>query len=372
MRDDENTAAAATTSRLQAVAALGQQIWLDNLSRGLLQSGELARWISEDGIAGVTSNPAIFYNAIRNDAAYRAELPKLQARYPDLETRFENLVLPDIQGACDLLANVYKDSRGKAGFVSFEVSPRLAHDAAGTVAAARRLWQQIARQNAMIKIPATEAGIEALEQAIADGINVNVTLIFSASQLARVQAAYQRGLQHRLEAALPVAHIASVASVFISRIDVAVDKQLAELAADLQGLSGKAAISAARIAYRDWCNWRLDTAGGFGSLAQAGAQPQWLLWASTGTKNPALRDVLYVEQLIGRDTVNTVPDATLAAFRDHGEASSTLGADVGAAEQVLSRLSGNGIRLEQIGQDLLQAGLKQFEEAYTNLLALLE
>ncbi|HTD02840.1 transaldolase [Undibacterium sp.] len=369
MRDDKNNEATAAASRLQAVAALGQQIWLDNLSRGLLQSGELARWIGADGITGVTSNPAIFYNAIRNDPAYRAELPGLQAAYPDLETRFEHLVLPDIQGACGLLSAVYQESQGKAGFVSFEVSPRLAHDAAGTVAAARRLWRQIARPNAMIKIPATDAGIQALEEVIADGINVNVTLIFSAGQLAKVQAAYQRGLQRRVDAGLPVAHLASVASVFISRIDVVVDQQLAKMAGELQALSGKAAISAAKLAYR---NWQQDLAGGFASLAQAGARPQWLLWASTGTKNPALRDVLYVEQLIGKDTVNTVPDATLAAFRDHGEASETLAAGVDAAQQVLNQLSDNGILLEQIGSDLLQAGLKQFEDAYTNLLALLE
>ncbi|MES2068714.1 MAG: transaldolase [Pseudomonadota bacterium] len=368
MRDDTNIRVSG--SRLQAVAALGQQIWLDNLSRGLLQSGELARWIEEDGIAGVTSNPAIFYNAIRNDAAYQAELPRLQAAHPELESRFEHLVLPDVQAACDLLAAVYQGSQGKAGFVSFEVSPRLAHDAAGTVAAARRLWQEIARPNAMIKIPATAAGILALEEVIYAGINVNVTLIFGAGQLAKVQAAYLHGLQRRADAGLPLAHIASVASVFISRIDVVVDKQLAELAdASLQDLAGKAAIAAAKLAYS---NWQQGVQDGFAALAQAGAQPQRLLWASTGTKNPALRDVLYVEQLIGKDTVNTVPDATLAAFCDHGEAHETLTADVHEAQQVLGQLHDKGILLEQIGEDLLQAGLQQFEDAYANLLALLK
>jgi transaldolase len=358
-------------SRLQAVAALGQQVWLDNLSRELMTSGELARWIAEDGIAGVTSNPAIFYNAIRNDAAYRSALPALQAQHGDLERRFEALVLPDVQAACDLLADLHRSSVGKAGFVSFEVSPRLAQDAQATVLAAKRLWQEIARPNAMIKIPATVAGIAALEEVIFAGINVNVTLIFSAVQLKQVQDAYSRGLQRRLAAGLPLAGLASVASVFISRIDVVVDKQLSTGTGDAQaaGLAGKTAIAAAKLAYR---NWQQDVLGGFAALAQAGAQPQWLLWASTGTKNPALSDVLYVEELIGRDTVNTVPDATLAAFRNHGLARNSLAERVDEAEQVLAQLQQQGIDLEAIGSDLLQAGLKQFEEAYTNLLALLQ
>jgi transaldolase len=360
---DQNTASA--TSRLQAVAALGQQIWLDNLTRELIASGELARWIAEDGISGVTSNPAIFYNAIRSDAAYKAALPELQASHADLEQRFEALVLPDVQAASDLLATVYKSSAGKAGYVSFEVSPRLAQDAPGTIAAARRLWAAIARPNTMIKIPATAAGIEALEEVIFAGINVNVTLIFSAVQLAQVQAAYRRGLQRRLDAGLAVSGIASVASVFISRIDVVVDKQLP---ADKQNLTGKTAIAAARLAYQ---RWQQDRNSGFAALAAAGAQPQWLLWASTGTKNPALSDVLYVEELIGADTVNTVPDATLAAFRDHGLARASLGQDAAGAEQVLNEVQALGVDLEALGTELLAAGLKQFEDAYSSLLALL-
>lgn len=353
----------ATASRLKSVAELGQQIWLDNLSRQLIASGELASWIADDGIAGVTSNPAIFYNAIRKDAAYQAALPALRASHADPEARFEALVLPDVQRACELFAPLYEESGARAGFVSFEVSPRLAHDAAGTVAAAQRLWAVIGRPNAMIKIPATEAGIAALEEVIFAGINVNVTLIFSARQLAAVQAAHRRGLARRLEAKLSVQRIASVASVFISRVDAAVNALLPASAACLRN---KAAIAAARLAYRDW-----QDNSGFAVFAAFGAAPQALLWASTGAKDAALRDVTYVEELIGAGTVNTVPDATLAAFRDHGEARASLGGDVAAAQALLAQLARHGIDLDTVGADLLKAGLAQFDEAHANLLALL-
>lgn len=353
----------ASASRLKAVAALGQQIWLDKLSRELIGSGQLARWIADDGIQGVTSNPSIFYDAIRSDAAYQAALPALRAAHADPEARFEALVLPDVQAACDLFAPLYLDSDGQAGFVSFEVSPRLAHDAAGTVADARRLWAAIGRPNAMIKIPATEAGIAALEEVIYAGINVNVTLIFSATQLAAVRAAHRRGLARRLQATLSVQRIASVASVFISRVDAAVDALLPPAASSLRG---KAAIAAARVAYHESRN---DT--GFAIFTAFGATPQWLLWASTGVKNPAMRDVTYVEELIGCGTVNTVPDATLAAFREHGEARPSLEEDLEGARAVLAQLGRHGIALDTIGNDLLRSGLTQFEQAHANLLALL-
>ncbi|HEX8613449.1 MAG TPA: transaldolase [Telluria sp.] len=353
----------APISRLKAVAGLGQQIWLDNLSRELIGSGELARWIADDGIQGVTSNPSIFHNAIRSDRAYQGALPALRAAYATPEARFEALVLPDVQAACDLFAPLYADTDGHAGFVSFEVSPRLAHDCAGTVADARRLWAAIGRPNAMIKIPATDAGIAALEEVIYAGINVNVTLIFSATQLAAVRAAHRRGLARRLEAKLSVQRIASVASVFISRVDAAVDALLPPAASALRG---KAAIAAARVAYHEFQN-----DGSFAIFTAFGATPQWLLWASTGVKNPAMRDVTYVEELIGAGTVNTVPDATLAAFRDHGEARLSLIEDVGEARAVLTQLGRHGIALDTIGNDLLRAGLTQFEQAHANLLALL-
>jgi transketolase/transaldolase len=348
-------------SRLRAVADLGQQIWLDNLSRDLLASGQLAELIAADGVQGLTSNPAIFYNAILHDAAYQAALPLLRTALATPEARFEALALPDVQRACDLFAPQYGASDGQAGFVSFEVAPRLAHDAGGTVEEARRLWALIARPNAMIKIPATPAGIAALEEVVYAGINTNMTLIFSASQVQAVRAAHRRGLARRLQDKLSVQRIASVASVFISRIDVAVDALLP--AAD--PLRGQAALAAARLAYADWKN-----DGAFAVFAAFGATPQWLLWASTATKTASERDVRYVEGLIGKDTINTVPDATLAAFRDHGLAEATLDADLDAARMVLAQLARHGIDLETVGQQLLTAGLLQFEQAFDKLLAL--
>ncbi len=359
---DVRNVTSVSTSRLKAVAALGQQVWLDNLSRELVTSGELESWIADDGIEGVTSNPAIFYNAIRSDAAYQAALPALRLLHADPEACFEALVLPDVRRACELLAGVYAASDCRAGFVSFEVSPRLAHDAAGTVDCARRLWAAIDRPNAMIKIPATAAGIEALEEAIFAGININMTLLFTRAQVLAVRAAHRRGLARRLEAKLSVQRIASVASVFISRVDAVVDALLPPSAAALRG---KAAIAAARLAYREWQN-----DGAFAVFAAFGAAPQALLWASTGTKDPAMRDVTYVEELIGAGTVNTVPDATLAAFRDHGEARAALAEGVDEAHAVLAQLGRHGIDLDTIGNDLLLKGLTQFEQAHANLLAL--
>lgn len=344
-------------SRIKAIAPFGQQIWLDNLTRQLLDSGELSRWIAEDAIAGVTSNPAIFHNAIRDDAAYRAALAPLKALAADPEQRFETLVLPDIRRACDLFAPTYAASAGRAGFVSFEVAPALADDAAGTLAEARRLWAAIDRPNAMIKIPSTPAGLDAITGAIADGINVNVTLIFGPAQLAAVQAAHRAGIERRFAAGLPVDRVASVASVFISRLDSRLDPQLPA------GLQGRTAIAFARDAYARW-------------LAQpalpGGARPQLLLWASTSTKNPAYRDVIYVEQLIGADTVNTVPDATLAAFRDHGEAAATLAGDPAATAAHLAALAALGIDLDAVGDELLAAGLRQFADAFAQLLHLFD
>lgn len=342
-------------SRIAAIAPLGQQIWLDNLSRQLLESGELARWIQDDAIAGVTSNPAIFYNAIKNDPAYQAAVVQLKDRQEAPEQRFETLVLPDIRNACDLFAPLYASSAGQAGFVSFEVSPALAHDAAGTLAAARRLWAEIGRPNAMIKIPATPAGLSAIADAIADGINVNVTLIFSPAQLAAVQAAYRSGIERRHAAGQPVDRIASVASVFISRLDSLLDAKLPP------NLQGKTAIAFAASEYARWQQ---------APALPGNARQQVLLWASTSTKNPNFRDTLYVERLIGHGTVNTVPDVTLAAFRDHGEAALTLPEEAAHAELQLQAIRELGIDLEAAGAELLTAGLKQFEEAFAKLLEL--
>ena len=342
-------------SRIKAIAPLGQQIWLDNLTRQMLDSGELARWIDEDGIAGVTSNPAIFHNAIKTDPAYQNAITALRATGMTAEERFEALVLPDIQRACDLLRPCHEASDGRSGFVSFEVSPALADDAAGTLAAAQRLWAAIDRPNAMIKIPATAAGRQAICGAIAAGINVNVTLIFSPAQLSAVQAAYRQGIERRFAAGLPVDRIASVASVFISRLDTLLDPELTA------GQQGNTAIAFARAAYAEWQHL---------PVLPGNARQQTLLWASTSAKNPAYRDVVYVEQLIGSDTVNTVPDVTLAAFRDHGEAAPTLANDLQGSQAHLAALAARGINLDASGEALQEAGLKQFAEAFAKLLVL--
>ncbi|MBB5017162.1 transaldolase [Chitinivorax tropicus] len=352
-------------NRVRAIRELGQQIWLDDLSRGLIESGELNRLIGEDGLAGVTSNPAIFRQAILKDPRYIDAKAALPASLTDPEARFEALALPDIQAACDAFLPLYQASQGDMGYVSFEVSPSLAHDAAGTVVAAKRLWQTIDRPNVMIKIPATAAGCQAITETLAAGINVNVTLMFSPEHVEQVFAAYVAGLQARVAAGLPVDHLRSVASVFISRVDTKIDAQLPDSAAQLKG---KLAVASAQVAYQTW-RQHFDPQGSFKALHEQGARPQSLLWASTGTKNPAYSDVLYVETLIGPDTVNTVPGATLAAFRDHGQAARTLDADPDRAQQWVTDAAAIGIDLNAVGRVLQDEGLKLFEQAFAELLA---
>jgi len=357
----------ASGSRIAAVAQLGQQIWLDTLSRQLIESGTLARWIDDDAVAGLTSNPAIFHQALSKDAAYQPAIAAARSTESDPESRFEHVVLPDIQAACDLFLPLWTQTGGEQGYVSFEVSPRLADDATGTTAAASRLWRTINRPNAMIKIPATSAGCTAITDVIAQGINVNVTLIFSLAQLAAVQAAHEAGLRrwvaHCQAQGTPehIGHVASVASFFVSRTDSTLDPKLPE------SLQGKTAIALCKTAYQ---NWLVQQSGPQADLRALGTKPQWLLWASTSVKNPAYRDTLYVEELIGPDTVNTVPDATLVAFRDHGIAQAHLAENTAVAAEHLAAISALGIDLEATGQALQDAGLKQFETAYNELLTL--
>lgn len=350
------------TSRLKAISTYGQQVWLDNLSRHLIESGRLARLIEEDGVAGVTSNPAIFQQAFAKDPAYLAAKAALPVEMTDPEARFEALALSDIRASCDILRPVYELSGGEHGYVSFEVSPRLAHDAAGTLAAARRLWTKIDRPNVMIKIPATPAGLVAIREATACGINVNVTLVFSPQQVEAVAQAYIAGLHDRQATGLPVAGIRSVSSVFISRVDAKLDPQLPG------HLRGKVSVASAKAAYAAWQRRWGPQGSEFATLAAAGALPQILLWASTGVKNPAYSDVLYIESLIGPDTVNTIPEAPLEAFRDHGNAAPTLAHDVAAAQAVLDALPELDIDLNQVGEVLQQEGLAQFEQAFETLL----
>lgn len=351
-------------SRIAAVSAFGQQIWLDNISRNLLDSGELQNWIAEHKVSGVTSNPAIFYNAIARDAGYQADLARLRREERDTERRFERLVLPDIQRACDLLRPLYESSGANKGYVSFEVSPSLSRDAAGTLSAATRLWREINRPNAMIKIPATRECLPAITGAIAAGINVNVTLMFSPAHVQGVFDAYIRGLEQRNVNGLPIDHIRAVASIFVSRVDTLADKHIPDSHAELRG---QLAIASARQAYQTWRG--IFTAPRFAELHARRAVPQWCLWASTGTKNPAYSDVLYVESLIGADTVNTVPDATLAAFADHGQASATLEQQAEMAQSVIARCAALGLDLDVMGEQLQQEGLRAFEEAFAKLLA---
>ena len=353
---------------LLKIRSKGQHIWLDNLSRTLLQEGLLARHISEDGITGVTTNPAIFHKAIANGRYYEKDLAVLKTQPLEAETRYERLAIADVQHACDLFIPLYTQSEGDAGYVSLEVSPALAHDRDGTIAAGKRLHASVDRPNLLIKIPATPAGIEAMETLIAEGISVNVTLMFSLAHVDAVATAYLRGLKKRHSAGLPLSPILSVASLFLSRVDTLIDNILEQKGGAALALRGHTAVSMAKLAYQRYRD-HFHTAG-FAPLRVAGARPQFLLWASTGTKNPAYSDLLYVEPLIGAETVNTLPDGTLAALRDHGNIALTLENGLKEAQAHYDALAALGINLNTAGEQLQQEGLIQFEEAYAKLLEL--
>lgn len=349
-------------NRLQAIRPFGQRIWLDNLSRELLFSGALARLVNQDGIAGITSNPTIFHKAISSDSRYRDDLVALRARGMGAEKTFEELVIPDVRTACDMLLPVYQNSGMDDGYVSLEVSPLLANDVDGTLQSARHLWQAVGRPNLMVKIPATAAGVQAFTVLIREGINVNITLLFSLSQVEAVWDGHIAALQARQADGLPLGHVKAVASFFLSRIDNLLDGQLPE------ALRGKAAIALAKVAYaRYLARFHGEE---FAELRKLAAHPQCLLWASTGTKNPAYSDVMYVEELIGAETINTVPDATLDKFRDHGDASATLGQDLEGAIRTLQAVRDADIDLENVGEQLQQEGLKLFVASYQALLQL--
>ena len=344
---------------LSDVKALGQQIWLDNLSRSLVQSGELAEMLQK-GVCGVTSNPAIFQKAFAGDKLYADEIAALKQQNLTPKQRYETLAIADVQAACDVCLPEFEQSGGKTGFVSLEVAPDLSHDAAGTVAEAKRLHAAINRPNVMIKVPTTDAGVAALEQLVSDGISINLTLLFSRTQTLKAYEAYVKGIEGRLKAGKPVDRIQVVASFFISRIDNALDATLPE------HLQGKTAIALAKAAYQDWQAFF----GGerFAALKAQGANPVQLLWASTGVKNPAYPDTLYVDSLIGPDTVNTVPDATLKAFIDRGTAKPTLTEGTEEAAAQLAEVEKLGIDVEALATRLQEDGLKQFEEAFEKLL----
>lgn len=353
---------------------LGQSLWLDFIHRALLKNGGLARLVQDDGIAGVTSNPAIFEKAIGSGSDYDAALAAaVAAGQRDPATLFESLAIDDIRAAADVLWPVYQRTQGRDGFVSLEVAPDLAMDAERTVAEGQRLFKAVGRPNLMIKVPGTTAGARAVEDLTAAGINVNITLLFSRLAYRAVAEAHMAGLERRLAQGLPIAEIASVASFFVSRIDTVldaeIDRRLAHDDAEAQTLTdlrGKIAIANAKLAYDDYL--QQTQSARWQALAAKGARAQRLLWASTGTKNPAYSDVLYIETLIGPDTVNTVPPATLDAFRDHGQAAARLTQNIDDARYVLLETARLGLPLAAVCEQLVIDGIAQFEQAQTQLL----
>jgi transaldolase len=362
----------------QELHAAGQSIWYDNIQRGLLDNGALAAMIARGEIRGVTSNPTIFMNAITKSQDYDAGLAPLAQAGCSAEDIFWQLAIEDIQRAADLFRPMYEESGRGDGYVSLEVNPYLAQDAEGTLAAAKWIWQRVGRPNLMVKIPATKAGLPAISAAIAAGINVNVTLIFSNERYAAVMEAYLKGLEKRAAEGLSLSSVASVASFFVSRVDTKVDGHLMGMidrggtrAEKATRLLGKAAIANARLAYADFKE--VFAASRFQALKAKGARVQRPLWASTGTKNPAYRDVVYVEELIGPDTVNTVPPQTLAAFLDHGQVRlGSLEENVTEAGQVLADLERLEISMNAVTGELEQEGVKSFADAFAALLAAVE
>jgi transaldolase len=360
-------------SKTSDLTHLGQSLWYDNIQRRLLENGEMAGMIARGEIRGVTSNPTIFNNAIAKSNDYDAALvPMAQAGLSAAEM-FDRLAVDDIRHATDLFSPVFRESKGGDGFVSIEVSPNLAHDTAGTLAEARRLWALVDRPNLMVKIPATLEGIPAVRQAIAVGINVNITLIFSLARYAQVMEAYLCGLEDRLAAGLPVDALSSVASFFVSRVDTKIDPQLGAIvqqggpeSALAKSLPGKAAIANTQMAYALF-KQTFNTPR-FKQLAAKGARLQRPLWASTSTKNPAFPDLLYVDNLIAPHTVNTVPPATLTAFIDHGKVALTLEGHEDAARQVVRELESLGISMDKVTQELEDEGVKSFSDAFASLL----
>ena len=352
---------------LKSLNELGQSIWYDNIRRTLLESGEFEKMF-KSGVTGVTSNPSIFEKAIAGSPDYDQVLDPLLTAGLHVKKIYETLAIEDIQRTADLLRNIYADTDGKDGFVSIEVSPELANDTDGTIAEARRLYAEVDRPNVMIKVPVTLAGIPAIETLIGESINVNVTLIFSMDRYAKAAEAYIKGLEALERRGGDLRRVASVASFFVSRVDTAVDRALDEKGAE--SLQGKIAVANAKVAYAHFKE--IFSGERWDALAEKGAWVQRPLWASTSTKNPAYADTLYVDSLIGPDTVNTVPPATLEAFIDHGTIAHTLEHDVETAEAELQQLSELGIDLSAITDELLSEGVDAFAKSFRAMLASIE
>ncbi len=371
---------AKATNPLKDLLKFGQSVWLDYIRRDLLTSGELKRLIEEDGLRGMTSNPTIFEKAIAGGALYDDLLNSLRSRTDlDAKGRFEILAIRDIQDAADILRPVYDSSKRRDGYVSLEVSPYLARDTKGSLEEARRLWKAVGRENVMIKIPGTAEGLPAIQQALSEGININVTLLFAQDVYVKVAEAYIAGLEQFAKSGGDVSKMASVASFFISRIDSAVDAIIdaklkvskdAREQEQLKSLHGKVAIANGKQTYEKY--QAIFSTDRWKALAAKGAQTQRVLWASTSTKNPAYRDVLYVEELIGSDTVDTIPPATFDAFRDHGKLRPSLTEDLASAHKTMEAAAKVGISMKEVTDKLTDDGVRLFSEAFDKLLAAVE
>ncbi len=364
----------AERNRLVQLQDYDQSVWLDSISRGLIQSGQLQTLVDNDGLRGMTSNPAIFEKAISGSDDYREQLRALHEGGKSTAEIYEAVAITDIQAACDVLRPVYDGSDGEHGLVSLEVSPELAFDTDGTISEVRRLWQQVDRPNLMIKSPATDEGLPAVRQMLTEGYNVNITLMFSLTDYDNVAEAYISALEARAAAGKPIDRIASVASFFVSRIDTLADELLEARAAAgearAQELVGKVAVANAKIAYQHFLEFFKSER--FAKLEAKGARVQRVLWASTSTKNPAYSDVMYVDDLIGPHTVNTLPDDTMDAFRDHGTLAQTVDVGVVEAQAVLDALADVGVDYDAMTRQLQQEGVEKFVQPYRELLARIE
>jgi transaldolase/glucose-6-phosphate isomerase len=371
-----NVGAAQGANPLKALLAYGQSPWMDYIRRDLLTSGELQKYIDNDGLRGMTSNPAIFEKAIVGSNLYADIVTSPEAKNLGAKAVFDKIAIRDVQDACDIFKPIYAQTNGRDGYVSHEVSPDLANDTKATIEEARRLWKLVNRPNVMIKIPATPEGIPAIRQTLEEGLNINITLLFAQSAYEKVAEAFLAALEARSAKGQDISRIASVASFFVSRIDSLVDSKVDEKlksAADaqqkalLESLRGKIAIANAKLTYKKY--QELFGNARWNALAAKGAQTQRLLWASTSTKNPKYRDVLYVEELIGADTVDTIPPATFDAFRDHGKLRASLTENVDAARNTMEDLAKAGISMKDVTDKLLVDGVKLFADAFKQLLA---
>jgi transaldolase / glucose-6-phosphate isomerase len=369
-----NTGTQSAANPLKGLLAYGQSPWMDYIRRDLLTGGGLKKYIDNDGLRGMTSNPTIFEKAINGSTLYNDILNSPEAESLNPKQLFEKIAIRDVQDACDIFRPVYDESKHRDGYVSLEVSPFLANDTNGTMEEARRLWKAVNRPNLMVKVPATPEGIPAIRQLLEEGLNINITLLFAQSAYEKVAEAFVAALEARAAKGQPVNHIASVASFFVSRIDTLIDSKIDALlktaAGDaktlLESLHGTIAIANAKLTYKKY----QELFGGprWKALAAKGAQTQRLLWASTSTKNPKYRDVLYVEELIGADTVDTIPPATFDAFRDHGKLRPSLTEDVPGAARHMENLAKAGISMKEVTEQLVVDGVRLFAEAFKTLL----